>query len=196
MEHDRNGTRHEFETVLLKVRLLDADDAEELIAYEQRNELRLAPWEPQRDPRTRADIPVRRSELARLRAEAAADRTYSFGARDAGGTIVAKVTLSNVVRGVFQACHLGYSVDGACEGKGVAFEAVGGVVRFAFDELRLHRVMANYQPDNRRSGNLLNRLGFEVEGFARNYLYIDREWRDHVLTALINPDPTYAYAPS
>ncbi len=104
------------------------------------------------------------------------------------GEIVASVTLSNVVRGAFQACHLGYSVDAAHEGRGIAFEAVGAVVRFAFAELRLHRVMANYQPVNERSGKLLRRLGFTVEGYARDYLFIDGAWRDHVLTALSNPD--------
>ena len=183
MQYDAPDVRYEFSTPRLSVRLLDGDDVEDLNAYEQRNESRFAPWEPRRDP---VALEVRRLELARLRAAAAADRTYSLIAREAGGSVVARVTLSNVVRGVFQACHMGYSVDGDHEGKSVAFEAVGAVVRLAFGELRLHRVMANYQPGNQRSGNLLARLGFEVEGFARNYLYINGEWRDHVLTARIN----------
>jgi ribosomal-protein-alanine N-acetyltransferase len=33
----------------------------------------------------------------------------------------------------------------------------------------------------------LQRLGFRVEGLARNYLYINGAWRDHVLTALTYP---------
>ena len=190
MQYHPDDVRHEFSTARLAVRLLDTDDVHDLISYEQRNESRLAHWEPRRDPGALADAAKRRLDLARLRAEAATDRTYSFIAREAGGTVVAKVTLSNVVRGVFQACHLGYSVDGAYEGKGVASEAVGAVVRFAFDRLRLHRVMANYRPENQRSGKLLARLGFEVEGFAPRYLYIDGEWRDHVLTAIISGGQT------
>ena len=47
--------------------------------------------------------------------------------------------------------------------------------------------MASYIPDNKRSANLLSRLGFEIEGQARQYLRIDGRWQDHVLTALINP---------
>ncbi|MNL86782.1 ribosomal-protein-S5-alanine N-acetyltransferase [compost metagenome] len=46
--------------------------------------------------------------------------------------------------------------------------------------------MANYIPENERSGALLKRLGFEVEGLARDYLKINGAWRDHVLTARIN----------
>ena len=48
----------------------------------------------------------------------------------------------------------------------------------------MHRIMANYMPHNMRSGNLLAKLGFEREGYARQYLQINGEWRDHVLTAL------------
>ena len=44
--------------------------------------------------------------------------------------------------------------------------------------------MANDMPHNKRSGDLLARLGFEKEGYAKDYLLIDGEWRDHVLTAL------------
>ena len=39
-----------------------------------------------------------------------------------------------------------------------------------------------------RSGALLARLGFEKEGYAKDYLLIDGQWRDHVLTALTTPD--------
>ena len=47
--------------------------------------------------------------------------------------------------------------------------------------------MANYRPENDRSRKLLERLGFVREGLARDYLFIDGAWRDHVLTALTNP---------
>jgi ribosomal-protein-alanine N-acetyltransferase len=47
--------------------------------------------------------------------------------------------------------------------------------------------MANYRPENERSARVLERLGFEREGLAREYLFIDGAWRDHVLTSLLNP---------
>jgi ribosomal-protein-alanine N-acetyltransferase len=47
--------------------------------------------------------------------------------------------------------------------------------------------MANYMPHNRRSGNVLKRLGFVVEGYARDYLMINGKWEDHIFTSLINP---------
>lgn len=64
--------------------------------------------------------------------------------------------------------------------------AVARVVAHAFDALGMHRVMANYVPDNARSARLLERLGFEKEGIAKKYLFIAGEWRDHVLTSRVN----------
>ena len=69
-------------------------------------------------------------------------------------------------------------------------EALGAGIGHIFGPLALHRIMANYLPTNERSGRLLRRLGFVVEGFARDYLYIDGAWRDHILTALTSPDAT------
>ena len=54
--------------------------------------------------------------------------------------------------------------------------------------------MANYMPINERSGRLLRSLGFQVEGYARDYLYVGGAWRDHVLTALTNPNPDFSPA--
>ena len=68
-------------------------------------------------------------------------------------------------------------------------EALRLVVKFCFEELKLHRVAANYQPNNIRSKRLLDRLGFLREGYAKSFLYIDGAWRDHVLAALVTPSP-------
>ncbi len=51
----------------------------------------------------------------------------------------------------------------------------------------LHRVQANVRPENTRSLALLERLGFGHEGHAREYLFIDGAWRDHLMTAKLNP---------
>jgi ribosomal-protein-alanine N-acetyltransferase len=84
---------------------------------------------------------------------------------------------------------LGYSVDFGYQARGYGSEAVGAIVNWCFRNIHLHRVEANYQPNNERSGRLLRSLGFTVEGYARDYLYIDGAWRDHVLTAKIRDDP-------
>ncbi len=65
-------------------------------------------------------------------------------------------------------------------------EALRRAIRHAFDEMGLHRLMANYVPTNEHSGRLLRRLGFTIEGYARDYLLLDGVWKDHILTALVS----------
>ena len=107
--------------------------------------------------------------------------------------ILGTCNYTNIVRGPLLACHLGYQIARAAEGRGLMTEALQACNAFVFDSLRLHRIMANYRPENERSGRLLDRLGFVREGIARDYLFIDGAWRDHVLTALTNPrfDPAW-----
>jgi [ribosomal protein S5]-alanine N-acetyltransferase len=105
---------------------------------------------------------------------------------DEGGEIAGDITYSNVVRGAFRACHLGYKLAKRFEGQGVMFAALRAANDFALRELGLHRIMANHLPSNERSARLLARLGFEREGYARDYLCLDGAWRDHVLNSLIN----------
>ena len=111
----------------------------------------------------------------------------------ADGPLVGTCNYTNVVRGPFLACHLGYQIARTHEGRGLMSEALRATNAFVFDALRLHRIMANYRPENERSARLLDRLGFVREGLARDYLFIDGAWRDHVLTALTNErfDPAW-----
>ena len=91
------------------------------------------------------------------------------------------------MRGAFHACHLGYQIGREHQGRGLMSEALRAGNAFMFESLRLHRIMANFRPENERSRRLARRLGFVEEGLARNYLFIDGAWRDHILTSLTNP---------
>jgi [ribosomal protein S5]-alanine N-acetyltransferase len=102
-------------------------------------------------------------------------------------TVVGQISLNNIVRGAAYYCDLGYSLGEAKQGQGLMSESVVAVIRYAFDELRLHRVKAAYLPSNERSGRLLRRLGFVVEGYARDYLLIQGQWQDQILVGLVNP---------
>lgn len=111
-----------------------------------------------------------------------------YGTLPVTDELILEIHVSNIVRGSFQACHIGYKIDQQWQGKGLMSEALTAVIQYLFDDMKLHRIMANYQPDNMRSGRLLQRLGFTEEGLAKDYLFLDGQWRDHVLTALCNPN--------
>ncbi|HET7663516.1 MAG TPA: GNAT family N-acetyltransferase [Rhodanobacteraceae bacterium] len=177
----------ELHTERTCIRLPKASDAPLLLRYRIDNREHFAPWEPRRDEAYFTGNACRRVIDDGLDA-ARADRAYPFLVLDTDQReVLASITLTNVARGIFQACHMGYGVAAAWQGKRLMHEALCAVLDLAFGTLELHRVMANHLPDNERSARLLERLGFEREGYARSYLCIDGRWQDHVLTAKINP---------
>ncbi len=174
-------------TSRLVVRLVAAGDAMALLAYHARNRRHLTPWEPERPGDFETPAYWERFVAHCLREAQAGTQARFVATWPDTSDIIAAVNLHGIERGVAECAVLGYSVDTAAEGRGLAREAVAAVVTYAFDVLRLHRIEANYQPLNERSGRLLRALGFVVEGYARDYLYIDGAWRDHVLTSLTRP---------
>ena len=175
-------------TARLIIESIGPEHIDALLAYHQRNEKHLARWEPARS----SDFFTRSywsTYAAAVQDDAYHGRAHRFVAMLRGSRqIIASVNLTNIVHGVFQAGVLGYSVDVAHQGQGYGSETVGTIVTWCFRNIGLHRVEANYQPGNERSGRLLRSLGFTVEGYACDYLYIDGAWRDHVLTAKIRDD--------
>ncbi|HEX7339941.1 MAG TPA: GNAT family N-acetyltransferase [Rhodanobacteraceae bacterium] len=169
------------------IRLPTDADVPLLQHYRVDNREHFAPWEPLREE-SWYDADACWRFVATALTDAREDRAYPLLVLDPEQhEILASITLANVTRGIFQACHAGYGTAARWQGQGIMFEALQAVLELAFGPLGLHRVMANYQPYNERSAALLERLGFEKEGLARAYLKINGRWRDHVLTACINP---------
>jgi [ribosomal protein S5]-alanine N-acetyltransferase len=98
--------------------------------------------------------------------------------------IVGYFALVEIVRGSFQSAYLGYYAFEPFAGRGYMREGLDLVLRYAFDDLRLHRVEANIQPGNGRSVALVRGAGFRKEGLARRYLKVGGRWRDHEHWAL------------
>jgi ribosomal-protein-alanine N-acetyltransferase len=103
-------------------------------------------------------------------------------------TVLGTANFTQFMRGPFQACYLGYGLAQDRQGQGLMTEGLTAAIRYVFDDLVLHRIMANHLPDNHRSARVLERLGFVIEGRAKDYIRIGDEWRDHVLTSLVNPE--------
>jgi ribosomal-protein-alanine N-acetyltransferase len=178
----------ETERLLLTIPALEA--APRMLAYVEENREHFAPWAPP-EPDGYYTEKFWREYLQRGRQQFEQDaalRLVFFFRDDPQGAVVGDCNFTNFVRGPFQACYLGYKISKRAEGRGLMFEALAGAVKYAFETLRLHRIMANYVPTNERSGRLLRRLGFTVEGYARDYLLVGGAWRDHVLTSLTNTE--------
>ncbi|HEV7629212.1 MAG TPA: GNAT family N-acetyltransferase [Streptomyces sp.] len=152
--------------------VLQSDHAEMTALSRQSTELH-RPWVPQREtttPEAFADY------LARF--EQPTHEGFVICLHDTG-EIVGAVNINNIVRGTLQSGALGYVAYAATTGHGYMTEGLGLVVRYAFEELGLHRLEANIQPANTRSSSLVERLGFRHEGHSPAFQLIDGEWRDH-----------------
>jgi ribosomal-protein-alanine N-acetyltransferase len=175
------------DSVLLRVPQL-SDYAEWAALRESSREF-LTPWEPTWPPDdlTRASF---RRRVKRYAEDQRNDLAYPlFVFRKSDNVLVGGLTLANVRRGCAQAGNLGYWMGAAYARQGYMTAAVGVVIPFAFETLRLHRVEAACIPANVASIRLLEKTGFRREGFAREYLCINGVWQDHLLYARLKHDP-------
>jgi ribosomal-protein-alanine N-acetyltransferase len=171
----------------IECRLSSVGDAEALAGFYRENAEHLREWQPLRG-RDCDSVESWRERLAVRDSEHSAGVAAHFVAcLPAQQQVIATCSLTNIVLGPFQACNMGYAVSRSFEGQGHMKKLCRYAIGYAFDELGLNRVMANYMPRNQRSAALLNSLGFTREGLARKYLQINGKWEDHVLTALLNP---------
>ncbi|MFZ6752516.1 GNAT family N-acetyltransferase [Undibacterium sp. Dicai25W] len=171
-------------TPRLSLCVLKPEHASILQHYLQENRQHLAPWEPIRDDRYFELAQCEERLHQQLQQMAAGNGV--FLALMCDQQMIGNCHFSNIVRGVFQACHLGYAIAHTHQGKGYMTEALKAAIQHMFEQEKLHRIMANYLPENVRSAGVLERLGFKKEGYAKSYLKINGAWRDHVLTALIS----------
>lgn len=182
--------RRVIETARLVLRAPHPAQAEELLACHLRNRAHLARWSPPSGPRF-FELDTQRAVLeadAQAFNDGTAYRYWLTMPASHGDAVLGSVRFSQVARGPFQNAMLGYSLDAALEGRGLMAEALAAAVAEMFSpRVNLHRVQASYRIENQRSGATLQRLGFRVEGQAKDYLFIDGAWRDHVVTALTNP---------
>lgn len=103
----------------------------------------------------------------------------SFLVCDAVENIVGVFNVSEIVLGLFQNAYLGFYAVADFSGKGYMSAGLKLVLVKVFNELKLHRIEANIQPDNVQSIQLIKKNGFRYEGFSPRYLKFDNEWRGH-----------------
>jgi ribosomal-protein-alanine N-acetyltransferase len=169
----------------ITTRPIEPGDAPALADLLRINRAAFAPFEPVRgdDYYTRAG----QADAIRVALDGHAAGTTVAHVIVADGRLAGRITMNNVVRGVFQSASLGYWVDAARHGRGIATAAVGALIRVAFTEMGLHRLEAGTLLHNVASQRVLERNGFVRFGVAEKYLRIAGRWQDHALYQLIDP---------
>ncbi|MBO0751577.1 MAG: GNAT family N-acetyltransferase [Bradyrhizobiaceae bacterium] len=166
-------------------------DFPEWAALREKSRSFLEPWEPlwPADDLTRAAF---RRRLKRYVEDQRTDQAYSFLIfRTDDNVLTGGVTLSNVRRGVAQASSIGYWMGAPYARMGLMTRALRALIPFSYNNLRLHRLEAACITTNEASIRLLEKSGFQREGYARQYLCINGMWQDHLLYARLRDDPPH-----
>jgi ribosomal-protein-alanine N-acetyltransferase len=106
--------------------------------------------------------------------------------KDVPDQVIGTIALSNIVKGAFWSCFLGYQLDQDHINQGYMTEATNAVVQFAFDELHLHRIEGNIMPKNTASRAVVEKCHFALEGISKKYLKINGVWEDHIHYVILN----------
>jgi ribosomal-protein-alanine N-acetyltransferase len=168
------------------LRLPDEKDAVRIAHYMEENRLHLARTNPPRGAEYYTATYWRKIAPAIAR-DFLEDRGARFFLFTLSGLPIGMAHFAQIIRGPFHACYLGYELAEREQGQGLMTEALRLGIDYLFQVRNLHRIMANHLPENQRSQRVLEKLGFVREGLARQYLFIDGQWRDHILTSLTNP---------
>ncbi|MFJ6796441.1 GNAT family N-acetyltransferase [Streptomyces sp. NPDC091268] len=172
----------------VRMRGVTLDDAAALADVLTRNRTSMAPYEPYRAAEFYTEA-GQRARIGALLEERDAGRTVPFVLVE-DGVPVGVINLGSITRGPLCSGGVGYWIDGARAGRGLATAAVLEVCRIARDEVGLHRVEAGTLLDNHGSQRVLAKAGFTPYGMAPAYLHINGAWRDHRLfQRLLHDDP-------
>jgi len=170
------------------LRVPQSNDYDEWARLREVSRTFLTPWEPTwpADDLTRSAF---RRRLKRYGEDLRSDLAYAFLIfRAQDGAMVGGLTLANIRRGVAQAGAIGYWVGAPFARQNYMTAAMRALIPFCFGTLRLHRLEAACIPTNAASVALLEKTGFQREGYARAYLCINGIWQDHLLYARLKDD--------
>jgi ribosomal-protein-alanine N-acetyltransferase len=175
------------------LRFAQPGDAREFLAMLKRSREHLAPWMPRA---ARASEPTLAQKFERMLPPACntpSKLRVLVCAREAdaagpAGRIVGVVSLGNIAEWPQLAATTGYWLGAGETGKGFMRDALASMLDIAFEEKKLHRVVANILPANRRSHAVAEALGFTNEGVARGLVEIDGEWRDHTVWSVLSTE--------
>lgn len=170
------------------LRIADEDDVANVVDYYRRQTEHFKPWFGRSAIDVTEDIVRRAVDERRMLARE--DRGYRFHMflRSEPRTVVGQCSISDIRRGSIQQAVIGYALGEEFQGQGYMTEAVRAAIRFAFDDLDLHRLEGSYMPGNDKSAAILKGCGFEQEAVFKEYLFINDQWRDHIVTSLRNPN--------
>ncbi|MFJ7669323.1 GNAT family N-acetyltransferase [Lysinibacillus sp. NPDC097195] len=169
------------------VRTFQEKDAQSLTGLVSRNKYFWSTYEPLQRPEYYT-IDAQYKKIQESLYLMGSKREYTFGIYELGtNNLIGHIALYAIKRLPYSSAFVGYAMDEIYVGKGIVTEAVELVVKFAFEQIGLHRVEAYVSTENMASIRVLEKSGFQQEGLLRKLLYINGQWVDHYMYARLEP---------
>ena len=162
----------------VNLKILTTEDAKDMLDYYNRNKEHLKKYEPTRDEWFYS-IEAQRQVLLENYKQFLNGVGVCFGIYK-DEKLIGKIQMSSVVLGVFKSGIVGYSIDSEQQGKGYMKETLKLLMKYAFNEMGIHRIEASTLVDNFKSQGVLKSCNFTELGLNKNYLFINGKWRDHI----------------
>lgn len=101
--------------------------------------------------------------------------------------LIGSVCFSNILKGAFSSCMIGYKLGMEYCGNGYMQEALSMLIPAICKAIPLHRIEAMVMPSNLPSIKLLGRMHFTEEGYLHSFAQINGVWEDHLLYSYLYP---------
>jgi ribosomal-protein-alanine N-acetyltransferase len=174
----------ELRTQRLLIREFVMDDAADVHAYAGEAEtVRYMDWGPNTEAQT---LDFLHRKLASQRMLPRAEYELAVVLRESGG-VIGGVGL-RVSRPEQFAGDIGYVFNPRLWGQGYCTEAAAALLTFGFGELKLHRIYATCDPENRASARVMEKIGMQYEGRLRDFTWEKEKWRDSLVYARLATD--------
>jgi RimJ/RimL family protein N-acetyltransferase len=87
-----------------------------------------------------------------------------------------------------RSAEIGYCFNQKYWGQGYATETMSALLKFGFEELKLHRIIATCDPRNIGSERVMQKNGLRQEAHFIQELWQKGEWRDSLLYAILESE--------
>jgi RimJ/RimL family protein N-acetyltransferase len=166
----------------LQIRPYRLDDLEPVLAMFGRHDLsRYLNWEPM-DREAATSLLERRVTQTRIEGEGGG--LALVVAERVTDRFVGEVVLRLLSEASRQG-EIGWSIHPDAQGRGYATEAAREMLRLGFAELHLHRIVAECDPRNVASINVMEKVGMRREAHHIDAMFLKGEWVGSIVSAIL-----------
>ncbi|MEP7336313.1 MAG: GNAT family protein [Acidobacteriota bacterium] len=167
----------------IELRLLEEHHAEEIFALVDANRAHLRQWLPWVDEEVSANEAKDYIKMMRERLTAFTGMAMGIWHQ---GRLAGAVSFVNIDQQSRWA-EIGYWIDAPSQGHGIITQSCRAMINYAFDDLKLNRIVIRCADGNHRSRAIPERLGFLQEGRLRQTIWLyDRFWDALIYGMLAN----------